>query len=338
MPESLENIAKTIGARLVGDGAIELSAVASVESATATHLVFTEDEARFAQALRSHAGAVVAGQFASSVKSPKPLLIVKEPRLAFARVARILHPPRRQPPGVHSTAVVHHSAKVAKNVSIGPHVVLGEDCVIGERSRIGPGTCISSGVVIGSDCFIDANVTIYARTRLGDRVSVHAGVVLGSDGFGYVRDPASGAYEQFPQIGRLEIGHDVEIGANVTIDRGALDATIIGRGVKLDNLIHIGHNVIVGDNVIIAAQTGISGSSVIEKDAVLGGQVGIGDHVRVEEGVVLGSKSGILPGKTVRGKGEVFWGVPARPLREHLQQLAALARLAKAGDKTNETE
>src|SRR5438105_8866657 len=147
MPESLEKIAKAIGARLLGSGAIEVSGVASVESAAAAHLVFTEDEARLSQALRSPAAAVIASEFASAAKSSKPLLLAKNPRLAFARAARILHPPRRRPPGVHSTAVVHHSAKVAKNVSIGPHVVLGEDCVIGERSRIGPGTCISSGVI-----------------------------------------------------------------------------------------------------------------------------------------------------------------------------------------------
>ena len=158
---------------------------------------------------------------------------------------------------------------------------------------------------------------------------VHAGAVLGSDGFGYVRDPATGHYEKFPQVGRLEIGDDVEIGANTTIDRGALEVTRIGRGAKIDNLVHIGHNCQIGEDVVIAAQTGLSGSIVIEKDVVLGGQVGIGEHARIEEGVMLGGQGGVLPNKVLRGKGVAFWGTPARPVREYLKQLATLARLAR---------
>jgi UDP-3-O-[3-hydroxymyristoyl] glucosamine N-acyltransferase len=184
-------------------------------------------------------------------------------------------------------------------------------------------------VVIGKECVINANVTIYSGTTIHDRVIVHAGAVLGSDGFGYVRDKTTGSYEKFPQIGRLEIHDDVEIGANSTIDRGALDATVIGRGTKLDNLVHIGHNVQIGENVVIAAQTGISGSSVIEDAAIIGGQVGIGDHVTIGAGVILASKCGVPTGKIVRGRGEVYWGVPARPLKQHLKELAALSRLAK---------
>jgi UDP-3-O-[3-hydroxymyristoyl] glucosamine N-acyltransferase len=153
--------------------------------------------------------------------------------------------------------------------------------------------------------------------------------VLGSDGFGYVRDDETGHYEKFPQIGRLEIGDDVEIGANVTIDRGALDATVIGRGVKIDNMVHVGHNVTIGENVVIAAQTGISGSVVIERDVIIAGQVGIADHVRIEEGVILGAQCGVPSNKVIRGKGVVFWGTPARPIREYLKELATLARLAK---------
>ncbi len=256
-------------------------------------------------------------------------MIVADPRLAFVRAARLLHHRHRQHPGVHSTAEVHHSAKLGKAVSIGPNVVLGEDCVIGDHTRIGPGSCIANGVVIAEECFIDNNVTVYAGTRIGKRVAVHAGAVLGSDGFGYVRDRSTGKYEQFPQIGRLEIGDDVEIGANTTIDRGALNVTVIGSGTKIDNLVHIGHNVKIGENVVIAALTGISGSSVIESNVVIGGQVGIGDHARITEGVILGSGSGVLTKKIVRGKDVVFWGRPARPLREYLKELAVLAKLTR---------
>ena len=329
MLHPIAEIAKQIEAHLVGDGAIEVSGIASPNSATSRDLVFAEDTEILATALQSKAAAVITGEFAEANKARKPLLIAKQPRIAFARAARIIMPPRRQAAGVHSTAIVHHSAKLGPHVSIGPNVVIGEDTVIGERTRIGPGSCIGSEVVIGRECFISNNVSMYARTRIGDRVIVNAGAILGSDGFGYVRNQATGRYEQFPQVGALIIGDDVEIGANVTIDRGALDATVIGTGTKIDNLVHIGHNVQIGENVIIAAQTGISGSSVIASNAVLGGQVGIGDHARVEEGVILGSGSGVLTKKVVRGKGVVFWGRPARPLKEYLNELATLAKLAK---------
>jgi UDP-3-O-[3-hydroxymyristoyl] glucosamine N-acyltransferase len=188
---------------------------------------------------------------------------------------------------------------------------------------------IGRGVQIGVDCSIHPNVTIYPGTRIGNRVTVHAGAVLGSDGFGYVRDPESGRYEKFPQIGRLEIEDDVEIGANTTIDRGALEVTRIGRGAKLDNLVHIGHNCQIGEDVIIAAQVGFSGSVVVENNAVIGGQVGVGEHARIQEGVLLGGQAGVLPKKILRGKGVAFWGTPAKPLREYLKSLAALARLGR---------
>jgi UDP-3-O-[3-hydroxymyristoyl] glucosamine N-acyltransferase len=170
---------------------------------------------------------------------------------------------------------------------------------------------------------------IYPGSELGNNVIVHAGAVLGSDGFGYVRDAVSGKYLQFPQQGRLIIEDDVEIGANTTIDRGALEETRIERGVKIDNLVHLGHNVRVGHDVVIAAQTGVSGSSSIGAHAIVGGQVGIGDHAHVGEDVILGSGSGILTHKQVKGPGIVFWGRPARPLRQYLKELAALARLAR---------
>jgi UDP-3-O-[3-hydroxymyristoyl] glucosamine N-acyltransferase len=214
-------------------------------------------------------------------------------------------------------------------VVVGECAVIAEDAEIGECTRIGAGCAIGRDVKIGRGCEIYPNVTIYPGTTLGDRVIVHAGAVLGSDGFGYVRDPHSGRYEKFPQVGKLVIEDDVEIGANTTIDRGALDETRIGRGSKVDNLVHIGHNCRIEENVVIAAQTGLSGSIVIENDVVLGGQVGIGEHARIGEGVMLGGQGGVLPNKVLRGKGVAFWGTPAQPVRQYLKQLAALARLGK---------
>jgi len=162
---------------------------------------------------------------------------------------------------------------------------------------------------------------------------VHAGAVLGSDGFGFVRDETYGRYVKFPQVGRLVIGDYVEIGANCTIDRGALDETVIGPGTKLDNLVHVGHNSSIGANVVIAAQTGISGSSTVGDDCLLGGQVGLGDHVTIEPGAVLGGQSGVLPHKTIRGKGVVYWGTPVKPVREYLKELATLSRLTRKSGK-----
>jgi UDP-3-O-[3-hydroxymyristoyl] glucosamine N-acyltransferase len=331
----LQQVAEAIDGRVLGDGSVEVGGVASIASAAEHDLVFVEDEKYLSRALQSGAGAVIAGEFASgafaSEVAVKPLLICRHPKLAFARAARFLRDGNREGSdgGVHASAVVHASVRIGAGVAVEERAVVAEDVEIGDGTRIGAGSVIGRGVKIGRECVIYPNVTIYPGTSMGDRVMVHAGAVLGSDGFGYVRDAKSGRYEKFPQVGWLVIEDDVEIGANTTIDRGALDETRIGRGTKIDNLVHIGHNCRLGQNVAIAAQTGLSGSIVIENDVVLGGQVGIGEHARVEEGVMLGGQGGVLPNKVLRGKGVVFWGTPAQPVKQYLKQLAALARLGK---------
>lgn len=332
MKRSLQRIAEAVGARLIGDGAVEVGGVASIEAATADDLVFVENEKHLSAALRSQAAAVLAGEFAAALPADsKPVLVSDHPKLAFARAARLLFEvsPREGMARVHVTAVVHSSAVLGTGVVIGERAVVGESCQIGENTRVGAGCAIGVGVKIGCDCEIYPNVTVYSGTTLGDRVIVHAGAVLGSDGFGYVRVRKTGHYEKFPQVGRLVVEDDVEIGANTTIDRGALAKTRIGRGTKIDNLVHVGHNCQIGEDVIIAAQTGLSGSIVIENGVVLGGQVGIGEHARIEAGVMLGGQGGVLPNKILRGKGIAFWGTPAQPVRQYLKQLATLARLAK---------
>jgi UDP-3-O-[3-hydroxymyristoyl] glucosamine N-acyltransferase len=329
MERSVKEVADFVYARLVGEGAVRLRGIASVSSASPGDLVFVEDEKNLAAALKSKASAIIAGEFAAGKAGSKPLIIHPQPRLGFARAAQLFKPTSEMKPGVHASAVVHPSAKVGKNVSVAERVVIAEGAQIGEGTTIGAGDVIGANASIGRDCELYPNVTIYPGVRLGDRVIVHSGAVLGSDGFGYVRDGATGRHEKFPQIGRLEIEDDVEIGANSTIDRGALEVTRIRRGTKIDNLVHIGHNCDVGEDVVIAAQTGLSGSVSIAKNVVMGGQVGIADHVRIEEGVLLGAQTGVPTRKVVRGKGVAFWGTPARPLREYLKQLATLARLAK---------
>jgi UDP-3-O-[3-hydroxymyristoyl] glucosamine N-acyltransferase len=332
MARSLQEISEAVGARLRGDERVDVNGVASIASAGPQELVFVEDEKYLAAALNSRAGAVIAGAFAADALG-KPLLICQHPKLAFARAARFLQNDSRsiQPSAgpVHPTAIIDSSVRLGAGVIVGEHAVIRQQAQVDTNSRIGAGTFLGRGVKIGRDCEVYPNVTIYSGTSIGDRVIVHAGAVLGSDGFGYVRDAESGRYEKFPQMGRLVIEDDVEIGANTTIDRGALDETRIGCGTKLDNLVHIGHNCRLGENVVIAAQTGISGSAVIEEGVVLGGQVGIADHVRLAAGVIVGAQGGVPSNKILRGKGVVFWGTPARPIKEYLKQLAALARFAK---------
>lgn len=330
-------LAQALGAELrPADADAEVTGVASAGSATAETLVFAEDAASLEAALASRAAAVIVSAKLAAAGAEKTLLVGSQPRLLFARAARILRPVEAET-GVHPTAVVDRSADLGEQVSIGAYAVIEAGAQIGDGTRVGAGAVIGAGVKIGARCRIYPRVVLYPRTELGDNVVVHAGAVLGSDGFGYVRDAVSGEYLQFPQQGRLVIEDDVEIGANTTIDRGALEETRIERGVKIDNLVHLGHNVRVGRNVVIAAQTGVSGSSSIGAGAVVGGQVGIGDHAVVEEQVILGSGSGVLTHKKVKGAGVVFWGRPARPLRQYLKELAALARLARASDKQGDS-
>lgn len=310
----------------------EVLGVASIAGAGAGDLVFAEDAAARDAARASGAGAVIVAEktIAGMDGCAKPLLIATQPKLAFARAARLLRAPDPAV-GVHPTASLAADVVIEPRVSVGAYAVIEAGARIGEGSSVGAGAVIGREVRLGRECRIYPRVVIYPGTEVGDRVVVHAGAVLGSDGFGYVRDAATGAYLQFPQQGRLVIEDDVEIGANTTIDRGALEETRIARGVKIDNLVHIGHNVRVDADVVIAAQTGVSGSSVIGRGAVVGGQVGIGDHAEIGPGVILGSGSGVLTHKKVRGAGVVLWGRPARPLARYLKELAALGRLAASG-------
>ncbi|HEX9111518.1 MAG TPA: UDP-3-O-(3-hydroxymyristoyl)glucosamine N-acyltransferase [Terriglobales bacterium] len=329
MKQTLGDLAEKLGGSVLGDSSIPVSNVASVTSAAQDSLIFVEDPKHLEPALASLAAAVIAGEFAAHVAASKPLLISTHPRLAFARAAKLLHGSGDHPRAIDPSAIVPASSHIGKDVAIGPRAVLGEHIHVGGGSTIGPGCVLGDGVTIGAHCRLDANVTIYSGTTLGNRVVVQAGAVLGSAGFGYVRDSETCHYEQFPQVGRLVIEDDVEIGANSTVDRGALDETRIRRGTKIDNLVHVGHNVQIGHDVVIAAQTGLSGSAIVEDNVIIGGQVGIADHVRIEEGAILGAQSGIPTKKVIRGKGVVFWGTPARPIREYLKELAFLSRSAK---------
>ena len=308
---------------------IEIGGVGALESAGCRDLAFVQSAKTAELATSSAAGCLLV---TPDFPSGRTLIRVNEPRAAFAKVVRRLYPPEPVSSGIHASAVVAASARVDATASIGPHVTVGEMTRVGARTIVGAGSSIGARVSIGADCVIHSNVTLYSDVSIGDRVVLHSGCVLGADGFGFVLvsdrsgDDIAAHYEKFPQIGRVLIGDDVEIGANSCIDRAALGTTEIGSGTKLDNMVHVAHNCRIGKHVVVAAQTGFSGSVVVEDYAVIGGQVGVGDKARIETKVVVGSGSGILTSKVVR-KGQLVWGTPARPLKEYLDQLASLARL-----------
>ncbi|HWC17767.1 MAG TPA: UDP-3-O-(3-hydroxymyristoyl)glucosamine N-acyltransferase [Terriglobales bacterium] len=328
---SLGQLASEVGARLRGDGSTVITGIASISSAKAGDLVFAADEKRLAEALRSSASAIVSGPFAENASPEKACIIAENPKLAFAHIASSLSLTETRE-GVAESAQIDLSARIGDRALIGPGVVIEAGVSVGNRSTIGPNSVLAAKVFVGDDCQIGPNVTICSGTELRDRVVVQAGTVLGSTGFGYVRDE-KGRHHLFPQIGGLLIEDDVEIGANCTIDRGSLEQTVIRRGTKLDNMVHVGHNVEIGEDTVIAAQTGISGSSRIGAGAAIGGQVGIGEHAEIEGGTILGGQSGVLSGKVLRGKGLVLFGTPARPLKEFLKELATLSRLTRKGTK-----
>ncbi len=298
----VSEIAESTGGLWEGEDR-EISGAAPLETAGPDDLSFVGNRKAAATAQASNAGCLIV---TPDFPAGRTLIRAANPRAAFARAIAVLYPHRMPAPGIHATAVIETGASVHPSASIGA------------------GCSISARVVIGADCVLHPNVTVYPDVTIGQRVILHSGCVLGADGFGFVL--SGDHYEKFPQIGRVEIGDDVEIGANSCVDRAALGVTEIGSGTKLDNMVHIAHNCRIGKHVVIAAQTGFSGGVVVEDYAVIGGQVGVGDKARIESGAVVGSGAGILTSKIVR-KGQPVWGTPARPLKQYLEQLANLARL-----------
>jgi UDP-3-O-[3-hydroxymyristoyl] glucosamine N-acyltransferase len=337
---TVAELAAHVKGRLIGDGSIHINRVADLGSAGTGEIAYLEDEKFFEAGKASQASClIVPEEFVSYFKGPiiehqfEPALIeVAKPKLAFALAAALLHPQRGREPFVHSSAVIAESADVDLTVYIGPHVSIGEGTRISAGTRIEAGVVIGDNVQVGRDCVLHPGVTLYDGITIGERVILHAGVCIGADGFGYVRDDMG--YHKFPQRGTVVIEDDVELGAHTCVDRAALGQTRIGRGTKIDNMVHVGHNCDIGARVIIAAQTGISGSVTIEDDVVIGGQVGFGDHIRVLSGAVIGSKAGVLPGKIVRPG--VWWGIPIQPLDEFKRLNAHLGRLPQMREEIKE--
>jgi len=311
----VRELAERLNLSFEGNGDLDLTGAADLESAAPTELAFVSAKKFFKSAEASQAGCLLATfDFTGQERT---VIRARDARATFAAALQLLYPTRKVHAGIHPTAVLEPGASVGANVSIGAH------CFIGE------------GSVIGDDSILHPRVTIYAGVVIGQRSIIHSGAVIGADGFGFV--PSGGVWHKFPQVGGVTIGDDVEIGANTCIDRAALGQTVIGNGVKLDNMVHIAHNCRIGNHVVIAAQTGLSGGVTVGDHAIIGGQVGIGDKARIESGAVLGSGCGVLTSKIVRA-GQPVWGTPARPLREYLEQLAQVARLSQTKEELRQVQ
>lgn len=339
-PLTIAELATRIDGHLIGDGTVHINQIADLSNAGAGDIAYVDDEKFFEAGKASPASClIVSPAFVAFCKEQivehtlGPTLIeVPKPKLAFALLAPVLHPPKQREPSVHPSAVIAESADIDLTVFIGAHVWVGEGTLIRAGTRIEAGVVIGDHVQVGRDCVLHPGVTLYDDVSLGERVILHAGVVIGADGFGYVRDEMG--YHKFPQRGTVKIEDDVELGAHTCVDRAALGQTRIGRGTKIDNMVHVGHNCDIGERVVIAAQTGISGSVTIEDDCVIGGQVGFGDHIRVQSGAVIGSKAGVLPGKIVRPG--VWWGIPIQPLEDYKRLNAHLARVPHMREEIKE--
>jgi UDP-3-O-[3-hydroxymyristoyl] glucosamine N-acyltransferase len=313
-------LAEKLNCRLEGDGGIEIRAVRGLEDAGPEDLSFVA-QARYLPRLEaSAAAAVILGAGLPAVG--RPTLRSSNPVLAFARALSLFHPPAPPIPGIHPSTASAPDTRVDPSASVGPFCVLGPGVMVGPGTVLVAHVCLGAGVRIGRDCRIHPQVTLRDGVVLGDRVTIHSGTVIGADGFGYARD--GHRHVKIPQVGRVVIEDDVEVGANTTVDRATLGETRIGRGTKIDNLVQIAHNVRVGEDTLIVAQVGISGSSRIGSRVTLAGQVGIVDHVEIGDGVIVGAQSGVS--KDVP-PGSIVLGSPAIPHGEFKRQVAGTARL-----------
>ncbi len=315
-----------------GTARIIITGANTLDEANENEISFAENQKALSAASRSKAGCVLVPQDFNGTTSGA-VIRTRNPRTAFARILEHLYPSRAQRSGVHPTAVISRSAILHPDCAIGPYVTVGDNTQIGDGCCIGAGCRIGADVVIGPATTLHPNVSIYDRVVIGSRVILHGGCVIGADGFGYTF--SDGRFEKFPQVGTVEIGDDVELGANCCVDRAALGVTRIGQGSKLDNLVHVGHNCTIGKHVVVAAQTGFSGSVTVGDYAMIGGQTGIGEKARIDARSVVGGKAGILTSQHVTAA-EPVWGIPARPLKQHLRGLAHVSKLPKTEGELKE--
>jgi UDP-3-O-[3-hydroxymyristoyl] glucosamine N-acyltransferase len=306
----LSDLAARIGARVVGGEGENtvVSGVATIEEAGPGQVTFLANRKYARIARDSNASGIIAREAVPGAHTA--FLISDNPYFAFACVVEMFHPPPRFTPGISDKADVDPSARIGKDVTVSPFVAIGEGAEVGDRTVLFPGVCVGKGASIGPDCLVYPNVVLYHGVKVGARVILHAGCIIGSDGFGFA--PTADRFRKIPQVGTVEIEDDVEIGANTTIDRATLGVTRVCQGAKLDNLIQVGHNVIVGSDTVIAAQAGISGSARVGGRVMIGGQAGLAGHLEVEDGIMLGAKCGV-PDSLRASDSRVWSGIPVMP-------------------------
>lgn len=318
---TLAEIGALVGGVVIGDPQTVITGVAGVDDAGTGDLVFAESTAFLAKALASAATAVLAAECPDPLPA-KALIQVSSPRLAFVQFLEALAPPIDLEAGIHPSAQIGRGVSLGTDVRIGAHVTIGDDVTLGSGARLFAGVYVGTGCSVGAGTILMPNVVLYHGVRVGQRCLLHAGAVLGSDGFGFL--PVGGSLRKIPHLGGVEVGDDVEIGPNTCIDRAKTGLTTIGSGTKIDNLVHIAHNVRVGSSCVLAGQVGIAGSSTLGAGCMLGGQVGVKDHVHLQDRVQVGAQSGLMRDVSA---GEVVFGSPAVPMRQKLREMAAATRM-----------
>ncbi len=331
MPITASQLAEQIHGEIVGDGSVELTGIASADASVAGDLTFAEKQKYFIAADKSGASAIlVSGEFASASKT---LIRVADVRVAMAKALQLFFPQDEFSPGIHPGATVSASAQIDSSAHVGPNCVIGDGVKIGARSVLQGGNNIGRDCVISDDVSLFPNVVIYPKCQIGNRVSIHASTVIGSDGYGYVFD--AGRHRKVLQIGNVIIHDDVEIGSNTSIDRGALGPTIIGQGTKIDNLVHIAHNVVIGAHCLVMGQVGFAGSTELGNYCVIASQSGLAGHLKLGDQATVGAKSGVMRDVAA---GETVVGSPAGPGAQTKRQWVAIQRLPDLLGRVRELE
>ncbi len=331
MKKRLRDLAEWVGGTVVGDGEVEISGVAAIEEARSGEITFVASPKYLAKLNQTGASAVIVSKEVS--RAERPLLCVADPYLAFAKILGLFSHKTYEPKGIDPHAWISPSVQLGRDLTIYPFVYVGERCQIGDRVTLYPGVCVGGDSSIGEESVFYPHVSIYPGSVIGRRVILHSGVVVGSDGFGYVKEGRKNV--KIPQVGSVEIEDDVEVGANTTIDRGALGKTVIRRGVKIDNLVQVAHNVAIGEDSIIVAQVGISGSTKVGSNVTLAGQVGLVGHIEIGDNVMVGAQSGVPHDLPPNG---AYTGSPAMPHRDFLRVIAVFQKLPEMRKTLTEIE
>lgn len=334
MELTLKEIAEFVGGKVFGNENIVINNLAKIEEAKPGDLTFLYLPAYDKYFPTTHASAILVKSNFDKVRTDISYIKVKDPNKAFFKIVNQFFSPDFNLQGKDSTAFIHHNVSLGKNVSVGKNAVISSGCRIGDNVKIFHNSVLHEDVVIGSDCLLFSNVTIREKCKVGNRVIIHSGTVIGADGFGFDADE-NGVFHKIHQIGIVEIEDDVELGANVCVDRGSTGATIIKKGVKIDNLVHVAHNVVIGENTAIAAQAGISGSTKIGKNCLIAGQVGIVGHIEIADKVTLIAQSGVSKGIPKSG---TYFGAPAKEMRTALRLEGHIRSLPEYAEKIHELE